>query len=312
MEANGTVIGRLNFMKRLELYKSTKPYSIAIEIENWSGNVPRSNFEKDSKEIVVANLRGQEGQFTFEKNGFAVLGFNSSMAYEDFANTANLENIYAQELGTCLLQYFQATSVRIFSILIRRRHPEFPNIETRRTTQAVQPASRVHIDATPQALRELMSELETREGADRHEPRRFIYLNVWKPLRGPLYDWPLAFCDATTVNQQDLEQHDHIFPSKPNAPSSPGNIVRENQTVYHNPSQRWYYLSGQMPSELLLFRQVDSENNNGMYQRSYCLFSPSRGLPSLHTQAFLIRHSSYPKIRRRAQLRREKASKRAQ
>lgn len=263
MEANA-VVGRFNFIKRLGLYKTIKPYSIAIEIESWSGNVPRSNFQQDSVDVSVEDIRGREDQFTFDQNGFALLEFNSSMMYEDFEDTRKLEDLYAQELGACLLQYFEAKSVRVFSILVRRRHPEFPNIEVRRTAQAVQPASRVHIDATPQALRELMAELETHEGTPHHRSGRFIYLNVWKPLRGPLHDWPLAFCDARTVDKQDLEQHDHIFPHSPNAPSSPRNIVRENHIVYHNQSQKWYYLSGQLPSELLLFRQVDSEDNQGM------------------------------------------------
>ncbi|XXH04595.1 hypothetical protein Hte_011012 [Hypoxylon texense] len=114
---SAVVIGSLNFMKRLELYKTTKPYSIAIEIESWTGDVPRSNFQQDCVDVTIRDIRGREGQFTFEKNGFALLDFSSSMTYEDFEDTAKLENVYAQELGACLLQYFQATSVRIFSIL---------------------------------------------------------------------------------------------------------------------------------------------------------------------------------------------------
>lgn len=112
------IVGSFNFMRRLELYKTTKPYSIAFEIESWTGDVPRSNFQQDCVDITIEDIRGREGQFTFEKNGFALLDFSSSMTYEDFENTAKLENVYAQELGACLLQYFQATSVCIFSILV--------------------------------------------------------------------------------------------------------------------------------------------------------------------------------------------------
>lgn len=77
--------------------------------------------------------------------------------------------------------------------------------------------------------------------------------SVWKPLRGPLYDWPLAMCDAATVSDQDIMAHDQVFLD----------TVRENQMIQHNPSQSWYYLAGQTQSELLVFRQVDSEHNQG-------------------------------------------------
>jgi hypothetical protein len=50
-----------------------------------------------------------------------------------------------------------------------------------------------------------------------------------------------------------LVAHDHIY----------GEAVRENVMVKYSPDQKWYYLSAQMPSELLLFRQADSENRTG-------------------------------------------------
>lgn len=34
--------------------------------------------------------------------------------------------------------------------------------------------------------------------------------------------------------------------------------------VHFNPKQRWYYLSNQLPSELLVFRQADSDSRQGI------------------------------------------------
>jgi hypothetical protein len=77
--------------------------------------------------------------------------------------------------------------------------------------------------------------------------------SVWKPLKGPLRDWPLAVCDATTVNQVDeLVASDTVF----------ANISRENMMVHYSEKHQWVYISDQMPDELLLFRQVDSMNSN--------------------------------------------------
>lgn len=80
-------------------------------------------------------------------------------------------------------------------------------------------------------------------------PQLFILCSVWKPLRGPLRDWPLAVCDARSVSEDELVVADQVYPKH----------VTENVQVHHGPSQRWYYLSNQQPEELLLFRQTDSK-----------------------------------------------------
>ena len=41
------------------------------------------------------------------------------------------------------------------------------------------------------------------------------------------------------------------------------NVV-ENILAHYNEDQKWYYLSEHKPSELLLFRQVDSSGKSGM------------------------------------------------
>ena len=75
--------------------------------------------------------------------------------------------------------------------------------------------------------------------------------SIWKPLKGPLNDWPLTFCDASTVQKHaDLEAADLLYPD----------LVTENFQIYHRPGHKWYYLSNQLPSELVVFKQADSLN----------------------------------------------------
>lgn len=74
-------------------------------------------------------------------------------------------------------------------------------------------------------------------------------------MKGPVYDWPLAICDPNSLDlSRDIDYHDHVYE----------NVVRENILLHHNNNQKWLYLSGQMPFEMLIFRQVDSEGNTGM------------------------------------------------
>ncbi|KAK7422146.1 hypothetical protein QQZ08_009614 [Neonectria magnoliae] len=81
-----------------------------------------------------------------------------------------------------------------------------------------------------------------------HETLKAIF-HAWKPLNGPIKDWPLALCDASTVNvDTDLEKADAVQPD----------TIEENYQVYYRPQQRWYYVSEQKNSEVLLFRVFDS------------------------------------------------------
>lgn len=58
-------------------------------------------------------------------------------------------------------------------------------------------------------------------------------LSAWHPIRGPTRDWPLAVCDAASV---DFEND-----------AMPSNIVQvdrvtENMQIHYNNKQIWYYL----------------------------------------------------------------------
>ena len=65
-----------------------------------------------------------------------------------------------------------------------------------------QPATRVHVDHTarsgPQRVRDLLP-----DEAEELLKGRVQVINLWRPIRGPLQDAPLAVCDARTVHPAD-------------------------------------------------------------------------------------------------------------
>lgn len=80
------------------------------------------------------------------------------------------------------------------------------------------------------------------------------YNSVWQPTRGPCVDWPLALCDASSVDfLSDTMASDIVDPWG----------YTENMQVHYNNGQRWYYLKDQMPNELLVFKCADSEEGKG-------------------------------------------------
>lgn len=56
-----------------------------------------------------------------------------------------------------------------------------------------------------------------------------LLLQVWKPLRGPVLDAPLAMADATTVAADDLIPNYLVYPDR----------VGEVYALKYNPSQRY-------------------------------------------------------------------------
>jgi hypothetical protein len=78
---------------------------------------------------------------------------------------------------------------------------------------------------------------------------RVQIINLWRPIRGPLHDAPLAVCDAQTVSPDDLVPSDLIYPHR----------VGETYGVKYNPAHRWFYIPEMRTDEVLLLKCYDSE-----------------------------------------------------
>jgi hypothetical protein len=76
-------------------------------------------------------------------------------------------------------------------------------------------------------------------------------VNVWRPIRGPVLDSPLALCDAQSFTDADLIASDLVYP----------HVRGETSSVEFNPEHRWYYFSEQQPDEVILIRVHDSADD---------------------------------------------------
>jgi hypothetical protein len=56
------------------------------------------------------------------------------------------------------------------------------------------------------------------------------------------------------------------------------NQVFENTQVHFNPDMKWYYLSDQMPDELIIFKNADSEEPRGATPGKLDFAARERGL----------------------------------
>ncbi|KAI1321119.1 hypothetical protein F5Y16DRAFT_405330 [Xylariaceae sp. FL0255] len=245
----------LYFLRRDELFKTVKPYSLDFDTED----VPRSNLKSHKvPDLLIKDMR--ESNYRFEDNGIEMIKYDERMQYEDWFDQKKIEDIYCEDIGRVLMKRLGCSSVQVFDALVRKRHPSFPDSYMDPTIQ-FQPAVRAHVDSTADAIMAVIRTLHG-ENAPKMLAKRWTYLNIWKPLKGPLRDWPLTVCDAKTVNPADeLVASDTVF----------ANVNRENMMVHHGDKQQWVYISNQMPDELMLFRQVDSQGSNPVPHTSFRL-----------------------------------------
>ena len=98
--------------------------------------------------------------------------------------------------------------------------------------------------------------------------------SMWKPLNGPLRDWPLAVCDLTSLDlQTDLVAADDV------------RIMGYSELfqVVFNPAQKRRYLDKQMDSELLIFRTADSDFKGGGLPLQFSFSPRCVGLSTVST-----------------------------
>ena len=212
----------------------------AYGYEPAAGEPPASiNFE--AHRVRIRDVR-YSGGLTLKANGATLL--QAPTAVRNFYDDDELLSRYYDESAAIIRDALGARRVVVFDHNVRRGTRL--ELRTDRYDQG-RPVHHAHTDYTPgSAARRLSDELgaEARELAKGH----YLQVNLWRPIRGPLRDAPLAICDGATVSARSLCSVDLLY--------------RERQgEIYYltqEPGQRWYYASDMSPDEAWLFKNFDS------------------------------------------------------
>lgn len=203
----------------------------------------RSNARYAPHRVPIHDARRNAASFALDREGFAFVRHAS--AVRDFWDEDEIRRIYYPEAERLIGDATGADRVFVFDHTLRCR---VPDADDRAPGLPRQPATRVHVDQTlksgPQRVRDLLP-----DEAETLLCGRVQIANLWRPIVvGPLWDSPLALCDARTVDAGDLVASDLIFPDR----------VGETYAVTYNPAQRWSYIPGMTPNEALLIKCYDS------------------------------------------------------
>jgi hypothetical protein len=219
-----------------------KPYSYTYDPPE---GVARTNIVGEAHTVPIHDMRPIADGLTLDLQGFALLKAPTTVA--DFYDEAQLEATYYREAEALVKQATGASRVVVFDHTIRRRTH---GVEDRTPGIPRQPVTRIHGDYTeisgPQRVRDLMG-----AEADTLLRHRFAIVNVWRPIRGPLYDAPLAVCDAGSVADGDLVGQDLIYRDR----------TGEIYGLTYNPAHRWYYAPAMQANEALLLKCFDSQRD---------------------------------------------------
>jgi len=203
--------------------------------------VARSNVRNEAHRVAIHDARPVADAVSLDANGFALVSHKS--AVRDFFDDEEVRRVYYPEVEQVLKLATGAHRVHVFDHTTRRRVPGAQD----RSDAPRQPVQRVHIDHTarsgPQRVRDLLP-----DEADELLKGRVQVINLWRPVRGPLQDSPLAVCDATSISSEDLVPSDLVYPHR----------VGETYSVKFNPAHRWYYVPGMQRDEALLLKCADT------------------------------------------------------
>src|SRR5262245_27639837 len=153
---------------------------------------PRTTVINDPREVPIIDARRVLVDLSLDEEGFDLVQHTSNVS--NFYDDEEVTRIYYAEAEALLKRLTGADRVHVFDHTVRRR---IPGSEDRRSDAPRQPVPRVHVDHTemsgPQRVRDLLP-----DEAEQLLHGRVQIINLWRPIRGPLRDAPLAVCDART------------------------------------------------------------------------------------------------------------------
>ena len=202
---------------------------------------PQRRGKREQRVVAIHDGRPLSRQLSIDKQGFELHRHVSKVV--DFYDEAEVTRVYYPEIEEFVREITGAAKVVIFDHTVRNTAAEAQS-----AGRAREPADTVHNDYTdksgPQRVRDLLDPAE----AEARLKRRFVEINVWRSIAGPVEAWPLAVCDAESVAREDLVPSERRYRDR----------VGEIYAVKYNPRHRWYYFPGQRRDEALVIKCFDS------------------------------------------------------
>ena len=193
-----------------------------------------------SHTVEIRDVRGI-GSLELDEHG-AMLGHWPTQVSR-FDDDAELRARYYPESAEIIQAALGADRVVVFDHNVRRGGAAGPKPAGH---DVGRPVHHAHTDYTPRsALQRLRRELGPRAESGLS---RYLQVNLWRPIRAPLRDAPLALCDGASVAPEALRAVELRYPER----------TGEIYYLVYEPGQRWYFAPDMALDEAWLFKNFDS------------------------------------------------------
>ncbi|MCR6475351.1 methyltransferase [Variovorax sp. ZS18.2.2] len=198
--------------------------------------------------MPIADARAAAVPPHIEREGFVLR--DAPTAVSDFLDDAEVTAIYHREVAELALAVTGGTRAHVFDHLVRQREADRTALSFgRRATNGKAAANgRIHNDYTEDSGRRRLGMVLT-DPDEAAAVRRYCIVNIWRSIKGPVLDTPLAVCDARSVMAKDLVNAEVRYPRR----------TGEIYLATHSPAHRWSYFSAMDRHEALVFKQYDSQ-----------------------------------------------------
>ncbi len=191
--------------------------------------------------VSIHDARDSDPAPTLDREGFILVDHGT--AVEDFYDDAQIRNVYEQEAADLVRQTSGASRVVVFD---NTRRSDATSIRGARNTR--EPSAVIHNDYTDDSARQRLRDILPVDEAEARLQQRFAIINVWRSIAGPVLTTPLALCDATSIDANDLVASERRAKER----------IGELQLVTHNPGHRWFWFSAMARDEAVLIKTFDS------------------------------------------------------
>jgi len=199
--------------------------------------------------VSIRDARPIADRLRLDEHGFEL--HSRRTAFAEFYDEAAVRERYYPEVQSVVQAIMGALAVVVFDHNVRSA------ARAARGESGVRvPVDQVHNDYTEQSGPKRKQEILDAAGRSDLADRHVAFVNLWRPIVGPVLDNPLTVCDARSVAPADLVATDihHFGEDDLTVPRHSGQIY----SVRYNPEHRWFYVSEMRPDEFLLLKCYDS------------------------------------------------------
>lgn len=200
-------------------------------------------------------IRSARGLATsLDREGFVLVPHVSQV--EDFRlieEDAEVDKLYTDEMAMLLRE----VTGGVFAMMLGTGKKRFGESATDLLAPLInaKPARYAHADNTDESAQELFARITEAAGGRMPPNARWALYNMWRAVSPPPQDFPLAVCDASSV-----ERGDEVTVTAVTSTRGVGDMRHDTTAYVHNPAHRWHYFPDMTRDEVIVFKAHDSED----------------------------------------------------